>query len=305
LWPRITLVTPVRNSARYVEAAIRSVVLQDYPDLEYIVVDGGSTDGTLDVIRRHEKAFSWWISEADEGMYDALNKALSRSTGEIMGWLSATDRLHPGALRTVGTVFRQFPEVDWMTGRPSYFKEDGMIEYVGPVPHWSRLRYLLRTHLFIQQESTFWRRRLWEKAGGSFLTRRLAGDFELWLRFFRHARLYPVRCLVGGYRSHPDSLWLQNREAYRSLCEGDIRNELDGGFCGTALRAFAKSVRAARRVALAGWVWTHLVERFLYRLPGPDCPPTIRRTGERWTMSRGFGARRRMGTRPSTAQGGA
>src|SRR5260370_39426157 len=90
-WPRITLVTAVRNGAKYLEDTIRSIVNQGYPNLEYIVVDGVSTDGTIDIIRKYESHLAWWVSQPDEGVYDALNTGFARSTGEIMGWLKAGD----------------------------------------------------------------------------------------------------------------------------------------------------------------------------------------------------------------------
>src|ERR1017187_10197237 len=94
VWPRITLVTAVYNGERYLEDTICSILQQGYPNLEYIIVDGGSTDGTTEIIRKYEKEIAGWVSESDKGMYDALNKGFARSTGEIMGWLNANDRLH-------------------------------------------------------------------------------------------------------------------------------------------------------------------------------------------------------------------
>src|ERR1700675_2025349 len=93
-WPRIALVTPVFNSGKYIEHTIRSVLAQRYPNLEYYIVDGGSTDGTVGVIRKYEGLISGWISEPDNGMYDAINKGFARTTGEMMGWISATDKFH-------------------------------------------------------------------------------------------------------------------------------------------------------------------------------------------------------------------
>src|SRR3984885_71286 len=91
-WPRIALVTPVLNSVKYVEATIRSVLAQDYPTLDYYIVDGGSTDGTLEIIRKYENQISGWASEPDRGMYDALNKGFARTSGEVMGWISEIGR---------------------------------------------------------------------------------------------------------------------------------------------------------------------------------------------------------------------
>jgi len=110
--PKISLVTPVFNAAKYIEETFQSVFAQKYPNLEYFVVDGGSTDGTLDIIRKYESQLTGWISEPDQGMYDALNKGFARTTGEVMGWISATDLLQSGGLAVVGSVFETLPEVE-------------------------------------------------------------------------------------------------------------------------------------------------------------------------------------------------
>jgi cellulose synthase/poly-beta-1,6-N-acetylglucosamine synthase-like glycosyltransferase len=117
-WPRITLVTPVFNGIRYIEDTIRSVLHQGYPNLEYIVVDGGSTDGTVDIIRKYQKHIYWWISQRDHGVYDALNTGFAQSTGSIMGWLNSSDLLHTSGIFVVGSVFGSLPNVEWITGRP-------------------------------------------------------------------------------------------------------------------------------------------------------------------------------------------
>src|SRR5215469_3326248 len=182
--PRISLITPVFNSAKYIEQTFHSVFAQNYPNLEYFVVDGGSTDGTLDIIRKYEAQITAWISEPDKGMYDALNKGFARTTGEIMGWISATDLLRPGGLLVVGAVFRDLPGVEWISGRPSWFKEDGTLIGDAPPPRMSRYRFLAGANRYLQQESTYWRRSLWERAGGRVdSSRRNAADFDLWVRF--------------------------------------------------------------------------------------------------------------------------
>ena len=208
-WPKISLVTPVFNSVRYLEATLRSVLSQGYPNLEYIVVDGGSTDGSMEILRRYETQLHSRISEPDRGMYDAINKGFGRSSGELMGWISATDMLHTGSLFVVGTVFRSFPQVQWITGRPTGFSDDGLAAEILALRRWSRWAFLAGANRYIQQESTFWRRSLWEHAGGRVDdSRRSASDFELWVRFFRYAELYSVDALIGGFRAHPDSLGL-------------------------------------------------------------------------------------------------
>src|ERR1700676_811168 len=179
-WPRISLVTPVYNGARYLEATIRSVLSQSYPNFEYLIVDGGSTDGTLDIIRNYESQLAGWISERDNGVYDALNKGFARTSGEVMGWLNASDMLQVNGLFVVGSVFRDLRTVEWMTGRPTTFDTSGMTVSVNPVPRWSRSRYLAGANRYIQQESTYWRRGLWQRAVGTLSGGYgAAGDFEL------------------------------------------------------------------------------------------------------------------------------
>jgi glycosyltransferase involved in cell wall biosynthesis len=282
-WPRITLVTPVLNGARHLEAAITSVLGQGYPNLEYIIVDGGSHDGTLDLIRRQERSLAWWVSEPDRGMYDALNKGYARSSGEVMGWLSSTDLLHLGALFVVGGVFRDLREVEWLTGIPTALTEEGMTVGVGPLRRWTRPRFLLGANHYVQQESTFWRRSLWDRAGGRMDdSRTMASDFELWLRFFRHARLHPVRALVGGFRHHRDSLWLQNQSECSRLCDEALWRELDRDDTGALLRSMGRMALRLHVLPGLGSAWERVVGRLLHVLPGPDRPPVVWHDGTRW-----------------------
>jgi O-antigen biosynthesis protein len=227
-WPRITIVTAVRNCARYIDEAICSVLDQGYPNLEYIIVDGLSTDGTLDIIRKYEKDLAWWVTQADKNVYQALNTGFSRSSGQILGWLNASDKLHPKSLFVVGSAFVELPTVEWITGRPTHFSEDGMTIGVFAVPKWSRKRYLAGANRHIQQESTFWRRSLWERAGASLSEAyKDVGDVDLWVRFFRQARLYPIDALIGGWREHPDSISHSDLESYNRNLNTVIELELD------------------------------------------------------------------------------
>jgi cellulose synthase/poly-beta-1,6-N-acetylglucosamine synthase-like glycosyltransferase len=152
-WPRISLVTAVYNGEEYLEATIRSILAQGYPNLEYIVVNNGSTDGTAEIIRQYEHEISCWIDEPNQGLYAGLNAGFARCSGEIMGWLNASDMLHTNGLLVVSSVFRDFPEVEWITGHPTHFSSQGMSLGVRRLPRWSRLRFLAGANKYIQQRS--------------------------------------------------------------------------------------------------------------------------------------------------------
>ena len=144
---------------------------------------------------------AYWVSEKDQGMYHAIQKGFDKSTGEIMGWLNSDDMLHPGALFIMADIFSQLEEVEWIQGRPTNFDERSRTQAVSEIKSWSKYHFYARHFKWIQQESTFWRRSLWEKAGGTLnYSLKYAGDFELWLRFFRHAQLFSTIALIGGFR---------------------------------------------------------------------------------------------------------
>jgi glycosyltransferase involved in cell wall biosynthesis len=280
LWPRIAFVTPVLNNAALLEETIKSVLAQNYPNLDYFIVDGGSTDGTLDIIRKYESQISGWISEPDNGMYDAINKGFARTSGELMGWISGTDLLHPGGLRLVATIFQDFPNVEWINGRPNVFNEAGMTVCVFPVPRWSRFRFLAGANQWIQQEGTFWRRSLWDKAGGYVdASRRLASDFELWVRFFRHAQLYSVDGLTGGYRSHGDALGRIHNDECLRIQKEFIDAEIDRTLDYKSLRLIKRITRAVKNIpkvrGLCYRLFVNWLPWLLYRVPGRDLPPVI------------------------------
>jgi glycosyltransferase involved in cell wall biosynthesis len=221
----ITVVTPSFNQAIFLEATMASVFSQDYPNLEYRVIDGGSTDGTVQILEGYGAQLAFWCSEPDQGQYDAINKGFQHSTGTIMAWINSDDMYTPWAFKVVNEIFSTLPEVEWLTtlcpivwstsGAPIYCAQRGGYTRQGffrgeniPHSHW----YALGA---IQQESVFWRRSLWEKAGAYLdVTYSLAADFELWARFFKHADLYTVPVPLGGFRHHGDQRSLTQAEQY-------------------------------------------------------------------------------------------
>jgi glycosyltransferase involved in cell wall biosynthesis len=284
-WPAIALVTPVFNSARYLEASIQSVLSQNYPNLQYVIADGGSTDGSVEIIRKYEGHLHAWFSEKDHGMYDAINKAFARTTGELMGWISATDLLHVGSLFVVGSVFRDVPDLEWITGHPTGFSEDGMAVQILNLRRWARMRFLAGANRYIQQESTYWRRSLWERAGSRVDdSRRNASDFELWVRFFRFARLHTVDALIGGYRTHSDSIGLQDIEECHRVHDEIVEHELESLSRPALLTWFRATSRKMQSIPALAKPWSKLVLGTLMKWPGSDLSPVIRYQDGRWQV---------------------
>jgi len=201
--PRISLVTPSFRQAAFIERTIESVFAQGYPSLEYFVQDGGSTDGTVDVLRRYDARLAGWESVPDSGQSQAINRGFAHTSGEIMGWLNSDDILLPGALRAVGSFFALHPDVDVVYGHRVLIDEnDAEIgRWIMP-PHDADV---LSWADFVPQETLFWRRRIWDKVGGrideSF---RFAMDWDLIVRFRdAGARFARLPRFLGGFRIHP------------------------------------------------------------------------------------------------------
>jgi glycosyltransferase involved in cell wall biosynthesis len=200
--PTISIVTPSYNQAQFIERTVRSVVEQGYPNLDYRVQDGGSNDGTVDILRRYERRLAGWDSCRDNGQAEAINRGFARASGEIMAWLNSDDVLLPGSLVYVADYFERHPAVDVIYSHRILIDEED--RQIG--------RWVLPTHSdnvlswadFVPQETLFWRRRIWEKAGGrvdeSF---RFAMDWDLLLRFREAgARFARVPTFLGAFRIH-------------------------------------------------------------------------------------------------------
>jgi hypothetical protein len=203
----ISVVTACYNSAPYLEATLRSVVEQRYPALQYIVVDGASTDESPEILARYRDEIDVLISEPDEGQYHAIQKGMARAEGEIMGWLNADDLYYPWTFSVVNEVFSRFPQIDWLIGLPTFVNEAGQnikvsTNTASAFPQTYIRNGWFRDHLagYLQQESMFWRRSLWEQTGGLDLSLTLAADFELWTRFAERAELVEVVSPLAAFR---------------------------------------------------------------------------------------------------------
>jgi glycosyltransferase involved in cell wall biosynthesis len=251
--PYISIIVPNFNQARFLEEALESIVEQKRARAEVIVIDGGSKDSSIDVIRRYEHQLCFWCSEPDGGHYNAVNKGMKHAKGEILAFLNSDDLLFPGALRIVGDIFAAHPDVAWLTSLlPAAWDVTGNCIGVSRIPGYSREAYLdgayggrSRSPWFIQQESTFWRRTLWEGAGGRIADEiSHAGDFELWGRFFAQAELYGVNAPLGGFRV---------REGQR-VAEGNIYSEQ----CHNVLQQHQQRAHRSPRSFRSAAVWMGL-----------------------------------------------
>ncbi len=220
-YPKISIVTPTFNRADFLEETILSVINQNYPNLEYIIIDGGSTDGTIDIIKKYKDKITYWVSEPDKGMYHAIQKGFDKATGDIFAWLNSDDIYHSQSLLMVAEIFTTLPDVEWLIGTPSLFNRNGQCVKVFPTTKWSKRSFAVGNYKWIQQESTFWRKSLWEKAGSNINTKyKFAADFELWTRFFDYSELHSVNTILAGFRLHHDQLSVINE----SLYENEVKN---------------------------------------------------------------------------------
>lgn len=179
--PRLAIVTPSYNTGRYIGPAIDSVLSQDYPHVDYIVMDGGSTDGTIDVLKAFGDRLSW-VSATDKGQSDAINRGFARTAGDVLGWLNSDDAFAPGAFRAVADYFAANPDVAMVYGDATYTDVDGshIADCVHVEPY--RAHRLFKYSDFIVQPACFFRRAAFDAVGGIDASIHWAMDYDLWLR---------------------------------------------------------------------------------------------------------------------------
>jgi len=210
---------------------MHSILGQGYPNLEYIVLDGGSTDNSKSLIHANADKLTYWRSCQDRGQYPAVEEGFQRATGEIMAWLNADDLYLNNCLFKVAMLFLIDPEVEWITGRAIVANDDNNITFRSGDFLWPRTAILSARHpmqeRYIGQDAVFWRRSLWERAGSRLDHRfSLAADFELWVRFARHAVLHSARDEFSAFRFHGDQRSVQNKTTYLREVAAIIEEDL-------------------------------------------------------------------------------
>lgn len=209
--PRISIVTISFNQRKFLERTLRSVLEQDYPNLEYIVVDGESTDGSLQIIEQYRSKLSKVMVGRDDGPSDALNKGFAQTDGEWLGFLNSDDTLLPGALHRLATEVQRRPEVDFFSGHCLITDANDVVlrkTYSDPYS----VRRLAYDGCIILQAATFFRRALYHRSGGFNVQNRIAWDSELFLKFgLLGAKHGPINAFLATYRLHAESITGLNR----------------------------------------------------------------------------------------------
>ena len=199
--PLVTIITPSFNQARYLEATIQSVLSQDYPRIEYMIVDGGSTDGSVDVIKKYESKLAWWVSEKDKGQTDAINKGFAPAKGDILAWINSDDTYEPGAVNAAVKYLQEHPEVGMVYGDCNFINESGrIIGKFGSAQ--TNYRLLRQGYAHIPQQTMFLRADLWKKVGPLDPSFYFAMDYDLWTRIASRSEIKYVPQTWANFRLH-------------------------------------------------------------------------------------------------------
>jgi glycosyltransferase involved in cell wall biosynthesis len=245
-WPRITIVTPSYNQSHFLEATIRSVLLQGYPNLEYIIIDGGSTDDSVEIIQKYDGWINWWVSEPDRGQSHAINKGFAKATGRIFAWLNSDDMYAPQALWKVASEFRK-KRCSVLTGHSMFVDEFGHFEnrfHSSPVDLRSLLR--IRGGFTAPQQSTFWTKSCWGRHGPLSEDLHLVMDYDFWIKMaaarekwcfidedlalYRHHKSQKTANIPVNLEMNMEKRLVLGRFSRSSLCRIEMQRDIRRGF---------------------------------------------------------------------------
>ena len=199
--PLVSIITPSYNQGYFLPETIQSVLSQDYPNLEYIIVDGGSSDNSMEVIRQYADRLTWWVSERDKGHADALNKGFGRATGVILAWLNSDDTYQPGAIAKAVEYLLAHPDISMVYSDANLIDEQG--KYLGRFPaRQTDYARMLNGYVHIPQATTFFWTRLWKQVGPLDLTLKYSFDYDLWVRLAKIAPVVYVPQVWANFRLH-------------------------------------------------------------------------------------------------------
>ncbi|HVN53914.1 MAG TPA: glycosyltransferase family 2 protein [Anaerolineaceae bacterium] len=254
-WPRISIVTPSFNQGDYLEETIRSVLLQGYPNLEYLVIDGGSTDNSVEIIQKYSPWISYWVSETDRGQAHAINKGFEKSTGDLLGWINSDDLLLPGALFQFGNAHLRQPE-NILAGDVINFSNDGKQKRI------RQKNITFRNMVLIDQSPMVWHqpgiyapRTIVKKSGMLDESFRYFFDLDWILRLLKHASVIYLQYQVAKFRVHPTSKTVAERLKWLPEMEKVVTRYWDDvdGINKNKIRSHFELVHASINLGIGEW----------------------------------------------------
>ncbi len=201
---KVTIITPSYNQVDYLEQTILSVLNQTYENISYYIIDGGSDDGSVDLIKSYQDQLAGWLSEPDRGQTDAINKGFSLAEGSILAWLNSDDTYDPHAVAEAAAFLEQNPDIGLVYGDANYIDQDGNVIGSFPAAQTS-LTQLRRGYVHIPQQASFFRKSLWEQVGPLDPDFFFAMDYDLWVRLARVSKIKYVQKTWANFRLHQDA----------------------------------------------------------------------------------------------------
>ena len=233
---KISIVTPSYNQGVYIEETIKSVIEQNYSNLEYIIFDGGSTDSTCDIIKKYDGFITYWESKKDKGQSDAISKGLSISKGEIFAWQNSDDRYLPGTLDYVAEIFKNNPHIDILFGGWNYINAKGEKIFT-VIPKRFNVTKLRSGYKIPPQPAVFFRRSSIERVGGLNLLKQQVMDYDLYIKIINKDNMFVTNRILGDFRVHSTSKTISGKkEQMKELKE--TRNEILKNQSGLHIRIY-------------------------------------------------------------------
>lgn len=225
-YPRISIVTPSYNQAQFLERTILSVLNQNYPNMEYIIIDGGSTDGSVDIIKKYEKYLAYWVSETDRGQSHALNKGVRQATGEFVGWQNSDDVYFPKAFQEISNIIRTDPTTLLVSGTVATIDEfdnvNRLTKFITPT-----FKRLLYEGMIMSSQGVFWRRDVHNYIGVFDQNYHHAMDYDFWIRLLKQGRAtFIPRLIIGGFRVYSGTKTVES--GYKGTIEVKVIREKYG-----------------------------------------------------------------------------
>lgn len=231
---KISIITPSYNQADYIEETIQSVLNQGYHDLEYIIIDGGSNDGSKEIIKKYDQQLAYWVSEPDQGQTDAINKGFRKATGDIVAWLNSDDIYPEGTLHHVAKAFHEKPEANLIYGDVMNFSSEGK-EHVFSNPLFDPITFISK--VAIHQPSVFWKRQLFDEIGMLDESFYYLMDYDLWMRIFYSYPTHKINQTLSRFRIHSEAKTADNPKGlymdYRKVVSRFFNSFKDKGFAQT------------------------------------------------------------------------